>query len=130
MTKKLEETLNLTPYSNDEAVVAEVINNENIADVIQTAKDNVENARDIASQAVADVLELAQRTQDPKIYEVLNGLLKTYSDISSGTIDILLKKQRFDRNEASDPSAPTKVEQHLHVSTADLLKMIQEHKNG
>ena len=103
-----------------------------IEEEVQIAKDNVASARDLAKSAVQAMLDIATQSQHPTAYEVLNGLIKTYADISSTPVDLELKKQRLEKNivREEEPKEGGTITNNLFVgSTADLLQILEDMKN-
>lgn len=132
MTDPINDALDLTPLpqSNTSLTVVEETKEltSHEADV-EDARDNLINAVDLSQQAVQDMLNIAQQSQHPKAYEVLNSLIKTYADISMGVVDLQLKKQRLD-GKTKSAEDPQTINNNLFVgSTADLQKMLDDMRN-
>ena len=88
------------------------------------ARENLYDAVVKSQAAVEDMIAIAQQSQHPKAYEVLNSLIKTFADVSSGIADLQLKKQRLNGKAPGEDGSKV-VNNNLFVgSTADLLKMI------
>ena len=133
MSDPINDALDLTPLpqSNTSLTVVEETKEltSHEADV-EDARDNLINAVDLSQQAVQDMLNIAQQSQHPKAYEVLNSLIKTYADISMGVVDLQLKKQRLDGKSKSSSEDPQTINNNLFVgSTADLQKMLDDMRN-
>lgn len=133
MSDPINDALDLTPLpqSNTSLTVVEETKEltSHEADV-EDARDNLINAVDLSQQAVQDMLNIAQQSQHPKAYEVLNSLIKTYADISMGVVDLQLKKQRLDGKSKSSSDDPQTINNNLFVgSTADLQKMLDDMRN-
>ena len=132
MTKQLDDALGLNTVP---AIYEEESNLPAVAD--QQADDDVDQARLglydalVKSQtAVEDMLAIAQQSQHPKAYEVLNSTIKTMADISMGIADLQLKKQRLNKG-TNQTSGDGNVTNNLFVgSTAELQKMLEDMKNG
>lgn len=91
-------------------------------------RENLYDAVVKSQAAVEDMIAIAQQSQHPKAYEVLNSLIKTFADVSSGIIDIQLKKQRLQGKQATED--PKTVNNNLFVgSTAELQKMLDDLKS-
>ena len=94
------------------------------------ARENLYDAVVKSQAAVEDMIQIAQQSQHPKAYEVLNSLIKTFADVSSGIADLQLKKQRLQGKQAAPEDNKT-VNNNLFVgSTAELQKMLQDLKSG
>jgi hypothetical protein len=91
------------------------------------ARENLYDAVVKSQAAVEDMILIAQQSQHPKAYEVLNSLIKTFADVSSGIADLQLKKQRLQGKQQEDPGKV--VNNNLFVgSTAELQKMLDDLK--
>jgi hypothetical protein len=128
MTDKIDDALNINSMPmviNDKlpSVDVEAIND------VEEARDNVHSVIEVASQALQDMLIIAQQSQHPKAYETLNSLIKTYAEINMGLLDMQIKKQRIVKTEETGETGG--VTNNLFVgSTAELLKMIEDMKNN
>ena len=93
------------------------------------ARENLYDAVVKSQAAVEDMIAIAQQSQHPKAYEVLNSLIKTFADVSSGIADLQIKKQKL-QGKQSDSDENKTVNNNLFVgSTAELQKMLQDLKN-
>jgi hypothetical protein len=94
------------------------------------ARENLYDAVVKSQAAVEDMIQIAQQSQHPKAYEVLNSLIKTFADVSSGIADLQIKKQKL-QGKPSDSDENKTVNNNLFVgSTAELQKMLQDLKSG
>ena len=94
------------------------------------ARENLYDAVVKSQAAVEDMIAIAQQSQHPKAYEVLNSLIKTFADVSSGIADLQLKKQRLQGKAPAEDGSKV-VNNNLFVgSTAELQKMLENLKNG
>lgn len=106
-----------------------VIGEEQVEEDVQEARSNLTNAIELSQQAVQDMLNIAQQSQHPKAYEVLNSMIKTYADISMGLVDLQMKKQRLEGKKPAASETQT-VNNNLFVgSTAELQKMLEDMRN-
>jgi hypothetical protein len=135
MSRKLEKTLGLNPLPmiivEDEDPEDIISQDQKIEEDVDDARSNLHDAVSIAQQAIQDMLNIAQQSQHPKAYETLNGLLKTYSDISMNMADLHIKKQRLDQKKPGDSDDhQTITNNNVFVgSTAELQQMIEDMKN-
>ena len=94
------------------------------------ARENLYDAVVKSQAAVEDMIQIAQQSQHPKAYEVLNSLIKTFADVSSGIADLQIKKQRL-QGKPSESDENKTVNNNLFVgSTAELQKMLQDLKQN
>ena len=94
------------------------------------ARENLYDAVVKSQAAVEDMIQIAQQSQHPKAYEVLNSLIKTFADVSTGIADLQIKKQKLQGSQAN-PDENKTVNNNLFVgSTAELQKMLQDLKSS
>lgn len=122
--------LNTLPVVVDDHVnLPLAVDTQQIDDDVHYARSNLYDAVAKSKQAVDDMLLIAQGSQHPKAYEVLNAAIKTLADISSGIVDLQIKKQRL--NGGRDTPAEIQTVNNLFVgSTAELQQMLEKMKNG
>ena len=129
----IDNALGLTPltkYEDDKdyRVPAVIDQNPTVDGDVEFARQNLYDAVIKSQAAVEDMIAIAQQSQHPKAYEVLNSLIKTFADVSTGIADLQLKKQRLQGK--VQPEEKT-VNNNLFVgSTAELQKMLQDLKSG
>lgn len=120
----------LTKYEDAEIQLPAVIEPKQVDDDLDFARENLYDAVVKSQAAVEDMIQIAQQSQHPKAYEVLNSLIKTFADVSSGIADLQLKKQRLQSKQAN-PEENKSVTNNLFVgSTAELQKMLQDLKSS
>jgi hypothetical protein len=133
MTKQLDDALGLNSvpaiYEDEKENLPAVVS-EQADDDVDAARTGLYDALSLSQQAVQDMLAIAQQSQHPKAYEILNSSIKTMADISMGLADLQLKKQRLNKG-SSQPSGEGGVTNNLFVgSTAELQQMLEDIKNG
>jgi hypothetical protein len=132
MSKYLDAALGLNPMAqfddhqiNLPAVVQS--DSEQVEEDVEQARDNITNAIELSQTAVQDMLSIAQQSQHPKAYEVLNSMIKTYADISMGLVDLQAKKAKL---VAKKPEEGQTINNNLFVgSTAELQQMLENMKS-
>ena len=135
MTKKLDETFNITPteISVDESEVVVGVDKEkpdrltqdDITKDYEYTRGNLYSIIEKGQEAINGILELAQESEMPRAYEVAGQLIKSVSDATDKLMD--LQKKLKDVEEESKPKGPNTVNNALFVgSTAELAKMIKE----
>lgn len=133
MSDAINNALDLTPLPESNTSLAIVDESRELTTAetdVEDARDNLQNAVGLSQQAVQDMLNIAQQSQHPKAYEVLNSLIKTYADVSMGMVDLQLKKQRLDGKSKGGSDDPQTINNNLFVgSTADLQKMLDDMRN-
>lgn len=133
MSKQLDDALGLGSvpmvYDDEKENLPAVISEQSDDDVDQ-ARTGLYDALSLSQQAVQDMLSIAQQSQHPKAYEILNSSIKTMADISMGLADLQLKKQRLNKG-VVQPAIEGGVTNNLFVgSTAELQQMIENMRNG
>jgi hypothetical protein len=134
MSDPIDTALDLAPLpqANTSLTVIDKENQLTSADTdVEDARDNLQNAVGLSQTAVQDMLTIAQQSQHPKAYEVLNSLIKTYADVSMGMVDLQLKKQRLNgSSKGGSPDDVQTINNNLFVgSTAELQKMLDDMRN-
>lgn len=133
MSKQLDDALGLGSvpmvYDDEKENLPAIISEQSDDDVDQ-ARTGLYDALSLSQQAVQDMLSIAQQSQHPKAYEILNSSIKTMADISMGLADLQLKKQRLNKG-VVQPAIEGGVTNNLFVgSTAELQQMIENMRNG
>ena len=133
MSKQLDDALGLNSvpviYEDEKENLPAVVS-EQADDDVDQARTGLYDALSLSQQAVQDMLSIAQQSQHPKAYEILNSTIKTMADISMGIADLQLKKQRLNKGVAQ-PASEGGVTNNLFVgSTAELQQMIENMRNG
>lgn len=130
MSDEISKSLDLAPLSQSTALVVQ--DNKTYDNDVEFAREGLYDAAVKAQSAVEDMIAIAQQSQHPKAYEVLNATIKTLADISMGIADLQLKKQRLERgNSNPQNNEGSTVNNNLFVgSTAELQKMLEELKGG
>ena len=133
MTKQLNDALGLSSVPaiyDDEKENLPAVVSEQADDDVDAARTGLYDALSLSQQAVQDMLAIAQQSQHPKAYEILNSSIKTMADISMGLAELQLKKQRLNKG-SGQPTGDGNVTNNLFVgSTAELQQMLEDMKNG
>ena len=134
MTKKLDDTFNITPteVTVDESDVIVGVDREkpdrltkdDIEKDYEYTRGNLYSIIEKGQEAINGILELAQESEMPRAYEVAGQLIKSVSDATDKLMD--LQKKLKDVNEESPTKGPSTVNNALFVgSTADLQKLLK-----
>jgi hypothetical protein len=133
MSQQLDNALGLNSVPvvyDDEKENLPAVVSEQTDDDVEQARTGLYDALSLSQQAVQDMLAIAQQSQHPKAYEILNSSIKTMADISMGLADLQLKKQRLNKG-VVQPTSEGGVTNNLFVgSTAELQQMIENMRNG
>lgn len=96
-------------------------------DDYQTAKGNMHNVIDVGTRAMTDLADMAQQSQDPRVYRVLTELISAMTTANKELMEIKFKEVDIRHKEEKADNSPTTVNQNLFVgSTAELLKLMQK----
>lgn len=134
MSRAIDDALGINPLpvivDEDENVnLPAVLAEEQVEEDVAEARQNLGNAIELSQQAVQDMLTIAQQSQHPKAYEVLNSMIKTYADVSMGLVDLQMKRQRLEGKKKQEDGQQT-INNNLFVgSTAELQKMLEDMKS-
>lgn len=129
MTKQIDDALGLrtVPAIYEEKDNLPALGEEQGEEDVEQARDGLYDALAMSKQAVQDMINIAQQSQHPKAYEVLNSAIKTMADISMGLAELQIKKKRIVNKPAQEQNNVTN---NLFVgSTAELQQMIADMKN-
>jgi hypothetical protein len=82
-------------------------------------------AAEKGKEALDAMITIAEQSQHPRAYEVVNSLIKTIADVSGTLAELKMKRQRLNSDDGG-----VKTTNNLFVgSTAELQKMLSELKN-
>lgn len=111
-------TLDLVPLKDTKE------NNNHIVDDYEYARGSMINVIEKGQEALNDMLDVAQRSQHPRGYEVVATLISTLANANKDLLDLTKKKKELEQNSDSGPST---VNNNLYIgSTADLLKLLKK----
>ncbi len=133
MTKQLDDALGLNSVPmiyDDEKENLPAVSNEQTDGDVDHARTGLYDALSLSQQAIQDMLVIAQQSQHPKAYEILNSSIKTMADISMGLVDLQLKKQRLNKGVQQAPNDGNITNNLFVGSTAELQQMIENMKNN
>jgi hypothetical protein len=93
----------------------------------ETAKGNMHNVIDVGTRAMSDLADMAQQSQDPRVYRVLTELISAMTTANKELMEIKSKEVDIRHKEEKANDSPKTVNQNLFVgSTADLLTLLQK----
>lgn len=126
---KLDKILGIQPAdgtTRTDIVVTKDDIKEKIDSDFTYAREQIYNVLVKSQEAVEDMVDIARQSQHPKSYEVLNGMLKTLSDVATSLVDLQKKQQEIMKMSGNQPSdQPQTINNNLFVgSTTELQKMI------
>jgi predicted house-cleaning noncanonical NTP pyrophosphatase (MazG superfamily) len=111
-------TLDLVPLKDNKE------NNNHIVDDYEYARGSMINVIEKGQEALNDMLDVAQRSQHPRGYEVVATLISTLANANKDLLDLTKKKKELEQNSDGGPST---VNNNLYIgSTADLLKLLKK----
>ena len=126
---KLDKILGIQPAdgtTRTDIVVTKDDVKEKIDSDFTYAREQIYNVLVKSQEAVEDMVDIPRQSQHPKSYEVLNGMLKTLSDVATSLVDLQKKQQEIMKMSGNQPSdQPQTINNNLFVgSTTELQKMI------
>lgn len=128
MNKKIDESLDLVPL--EEVYQGELIRKPEVPSDVENdfkyARENFYNVIEKGTEALEDMLRVAQASEHPRAYEVVSTIMKTLMDANKDLVDLSDKKQQRDQ-----PKEQAVTNNNLFVgSTAELQKMLKDLKDG
>lgn len=127
MNKKIDESLDMVPL--DEVYEGEVVEKKEVpsdADNDFTyARENFYNVIEKGTEALEDMLRVAQASEHPRAYEVVSTIMKTLMDANKDLVDLSDKKQKRDEPKEQAVTNQTAI---FVGSTEQLQKMLQNMK--
>jgi len=127
MNKKIDESLDMVPL--DEVYEPEVVEKPDVPTDAENdftyARENFYNVIEKGTEALEDMLRVAQASEHPRAYEVVSTIMKTVMEANKDLVDLSDKKQKKD-----EPKDQQVTNQNLFVgSTAELQKVLKDMKN-
>lgn len=129
MNKKIDESLDMVPL--DDVYEGEVVEKKeppsDLDNDFTYARENFYNVIEKGTEALEDMLRVAQASEHPRAYEVVSTIMKTLMDANKDLVDLSDKKAKRD-----EPGKEQQVtNNNLFVgSTADLQKMLKDMRDG
>lgn len=123
------EFLELEPLKKDITKAKEIVQDSKLDNDFEYARGNLYQVIENGSNALTELLEVAQQSQHPRAFEVVATLVRTLSDANIALMDLSKKKQNIEVT-ANGGKNPSTVNNTLFVgSTGDLQKLIKKQIN-
>ena len=123
------EFLELEPLKKDITKAKEIVQDSKLDNDFEYARGNLYQVIENGSNALTELLEVAQQSQHPRAFEVVATLVRTLSDANIALMDLSKKKQNIEVS-ANGGKNPSTVNNTLFVgSTGDLQKLIKKQIN-
>ena len=123
------EFLELEPLKKDITKAKEIVSDSKLDNDFEYARGNLYQVIENGSNALTELLEVAQQSQHPRAFEVVATLVRTLSDANIAVMDLSKKKQNIETT-ANGGKNPSTVNNTLFVgSTGDLQKLIKKQIN-
>lgn len=120
----IADALDLTPIQ--EILPKEVSTTEAVDSDYEFARSNLINVIGKGSEALDDMLGVAQMSQQPRAYEVIATLIKTLSDTNKDLLELSKKAKELKKDEDQGPKT---INNNLFVgSTAELQKLLKNNE--
>lgn len=99
---------------------------QEVDDDYHYARVNMINVIDKGKEALDDMLDVAQQSQQPRAYEVIATLIKTLSDSNKDLLELSKKAKELKKDQDDGPKT---VNNNLFVgSTAELQKLLKNNE--
>lgn len=123
------EFLELEPIKKDITKAQDIVKDSKLDNDFEYARGNLYQVIENGSNALSDLLQVAQQSQHPRAFEVVATLVRTLSDANIALMDLSKKKQNIETT-AIGGKNPSTVNNTLFVgSTGDLQKLIKKQIN-
>lgn len=121
------EFLDLEPITQDITKAKDLVKASKLENDFEYARGNLYGVIENGSNALNDLLQVAQQSQHPRAYEVIANLVKTLTEANIALMDLTKKKKDITNDAGRSPST---VNNNLFVgSTGELQKLIKQHQN-
>ena len=90
------------------------------------ARDNIKGAIDSGTEALEQLIDIADQSQHPRAYEVISTLINTIVGANKDLLDLSKKKKDITAVDKKD--GPQTINNNLILTTADLQKMLAANK--
>jgi len=130
----LATSLNLAPLKEIEGEIIEAPDTTAKTEIVpvtdnndyKAAKGNLENVFTIGTEAMKDVLDMAQTMADLRAYRVLNEMMATMVAASKTQMEI--KTMQVEVEKGGPQEGPRVVHNNLNISTKELQELIAQRK--
>jgi hypothetical protein len=131
LNDNLSEIFDIEPLETKSTAVVTQTTEIVVGDEVETdaalARKNIKSLLDKGSNAIDNLLLVAQESEHPRAYEVAANFIKTLADLNKDLLDVQKKKSDLRPQQTTNQSI--NVEKAVFVgSTAELLKQIRENK--
>lgn len=129
MTKNKDtigKALDLQPVEKNIEEVQQIVDESKdvLSNDFEIARKNLHQVINKSTEAVTELLNIANQTESPRAFEVSNLLLKTISDASITLLEASKKKQDIENEKGSNYGEHT-TNNLLITTTSDLLRSIK-----
>lgn len=122
----ISEVLDVTPLAVTSTASNDIMPKQTEGD-FEYARGNIINILEKGNEALDGIMDVAQRSQSARAYEVVAGLLKNMSEMNKD----LLELQKRKKDLMPESAKPTTVNNNLFVgSTAELQKLLKKQRDG
>lgn len=124
----ISEVLDITPIVQNNNTNMPIVSQQLDTD-FEYARGNIINILEKGNEALDGIMDVAQRSQSARAYEVVAGLLKNMSDMNKDLLE--LQKKKKDLVADTGAKQPSTVNNNLFVgSTAELQKLLKKQRDG
>ena len=98
MDDKIGDFLELEPLKQDIQKAETIVKDSKLDNDFEYARGNLYTVIENGSNALTELLQVAQQSQHPRAFEVVATLVRTLSDANIALMDISKKKQVIENN--------------------------------
>lgn len=126
----ISEVLDIAPLASKTFdVTAQNVQNAQVQDDFEYARGQLINVIEKSNEALDGIMDVAQRSQSARAYEVVAGLLKNMSEMNKDLME--LQKRKKDLEAETQSKQPSTINNNLFVgSTSELQKLIKKQRDG
>jgi hypothetical protein len=120
----IADSLGVTPIQKQEVEVVAV---DHIEDDYDFARKNLKDLIYRGTQALDNIMDVADQSESPRAYEVVSNLFGQLTDANKKLLELAAQKKKLQDVKSDEPKT---VNNNLFVgSSTDLLKMIKNQAN-
>lgn len=113
--------------NNTNVVVSTQNNEQDVDSDYQYARENLYNVIERGSDALNNLVEIANQSESPRAYEIVGQLIKTLADANKDLLEVQNKVKKLKEETNNGPKNVTNA---LFIgNTAELQKLIKDRKN-
>lgn len=125
----ISQALDVTPMQANVTILPASNSADDVDDDYEYARGNLINIIEKGNEALNGIMDVAERSQSARAYEVVAGIIKNMSEINKDLLE--LQKRKKDLQTQDQKTNPTTVNNNLFVgSTSELQKLLKKQRDG